>query len=327
MTQTEMLIWATVCVVGLLGSAAWSGLETGIYSLGRVRLGVLAVRGGRGSAAWTLRREMRRPESVLATILLGNNGCNYLGTLGVTGLLEGAGLAPAAAAAIQVAILTPTLLVLGESVPKEVFRVDADRLTPRLAGVLVWTRRLLTLALVHPLVLWFASVVERTLASRSLAATAGQRERTAELLEESEAAGVISAVQSSLAERAIAFTEARVGQVMTPWATVAWLRSGEPIAAARARVGRTRHTRLPVVDAAGRVTGVAHVLDVLTAPDPALGVESVSRPPARLTAGMSVREALGRIREAGLPLGIVERGGRPVGVVSGRDLLRPLLGA
>ena len=41
---------------------------------------------------------------------------------------------------------------------------------------------------------------------------------------------------------------------------------------------------------------------------------------------VSAREALARIRSQGARLAIVERDGRPIGVVSPKDLFEPLMG-
>ena len=112
------LVWVLVALAGLAGSAMWSGMETGLYCLSRVRL---SVRQGASGAAGVTGRlaasELEKPDRVLATILVGNNACNYIGTLGLTALLEARGFGTVSLVLIQVLVLTPALLIFGESLP------------------------------------------------------------------------------------------------------------------------------------------------------------------------------------------------------------------
>jgi Mg2+/Co2+ transporter CorB len=136
-SPAEIIAWLLVMLAGLAGSALFSGLETGVYSLSRVRLELAARHGADGRAARgpiRLLREIDRPESLLTTILVGNNACNYLGTLGLGTLLIAAGVRPTAAVLIQTLALTPVLVIFGESLPKELFRLRADTLPARGSG-------------------------------------------------------------------------------------------------------------------------------------------------------------------------------------------------
>ena len=125
----------------------------------RTRRSAASERGPVGRSARVLTRELDRPERVLATILLGNNACNYLGTLGLTAILEGRGYGTVTMIVLQVLVLTPMLLVFGESVPKELFRVHADSLAPRVAPTLRAVRVLATVTGVLPLISAFVSRV------------------------------------------------------------------------------------------------------------------------------------------------------------------------
>lgn len=149
MTPVEILGWSLVMLAGLAGSAMWSGTETGFYCLSRVRLDVRLHRHG-DRAAVRVRDELSDPNRLLSTILLGNNLCNYAGTLGLTMLLEGSGLSDGATIALQMVVLTPLLLVFGESLPKEVFRLNADSWPYALSPVIKFVRTVATVVGVLP---------------------------------------------------------------------------------------------------------------------------------------------------------------------------------
>jgi CBS domain containing-hemolysin-like protein len=59
---------------------------------------------------------------------------------------------------------------------------------------------------------------------------------------------------------------------------------------------------------------------------PGAPILAMSLPPARLPARMTLAEALRKVREAAVPVGVVEEDGRPVGFVTVTDLIEPLTG-
>jgi len=171
----ETVIWALIMLAGLAGSALFSGIETGVYSLSRVRLELAArAPAAHGRGAGLLLREIDRPESLLTTILLGNNACNYLGTLGMGTLLIAGGLSPASAVLAQTLVLTPVLVILGESLPKEVFRLRADTLPARLGPFIFAVRTALAVTGVLGLMLALVRAASRLAGIRPERAVSGR---------------------------------------------------------------------------------------------------------------------------------------------------------
>ena len=85
MDAALLVIWGMI-LFGFFGSALYSGMETGVYTLNRVRLHVLDHQGRRD--AQRLRRLVDQPTGLLGTLLISNNLTNYVGTAGVGLLLE-----------------------------------------------------------------------------------------------------------------------------------------------------------------------------------------------------------------------------------------------
>ncbi len=326
MTWDGYLVWVLVALVGLGGSAMWSGLETGLYCMSRVRLAVRAgVPGRHGAPARVLAKQLEKPDSVLATILLGNNVCNYLGTLGLTAVLEAQGFSTAAMVLLQVAVLTPMLLVFGESLPKEVFRVRADQFPLALANVLRAVRFVATITGVLPLISGFAWVAARLTGAPSADLSKPEGERLAELFRESASSGAISTEQVKLAERAMEFGQRRVRDRMVPWSRVDAVSAGWTRERVLKAVSRSPHTRVVVIGPSGGVVGIADRLALQA--DPGATLESVTGPAIWLDADMGLRAALVRLREGGTPLGLVGGSERPIGLVTVKDLVEPLTGA
>ena len=82
----EILLFILLSLFGVLLSALCAGLETGVYTINRVRLAVRA--GTNHRRASRLKFELDHPERLLITLLVLNNLANYLGSLGIAGVLD-----------------------------------------------------------------------------------------------------------------------------------------------------------------------------------------------------------------------------------------------
>jgi CBS domain containing-hemolysin-like protein len=112
---------------------------------------------------------------------------------------------------------------------------------------------------------------------------------------------------------------------MVPWKDVTRLDARDADADLYAAVSRARHTRLVVVGADGGVAGYVHQLDVLGG-GPGEPVLEHLREVGALAPGIAVDRALARLRASGQRLAIVGDPGRPLGIVTLKDLLEEISG-
>jgi CBS domain containing-hemolysin-like protein len=320
-TTAEIIPWVGVALLGVALSSMFSGMETGVYCVNRLRLRVRADRGESG--ARILQREIDHQQRVLATLLIGNNIANYTGSLGVAAVMSAFELAEWQAILLNAGALTPLLFVFGETLPKELFRAEADRLTPRLAPAMLVVRLLATVTLALPLVQAFAWVVQR-LGGASTTGFASERERVASLLHEGARFGLLSESQTSIAERVLAMQGLRVRDEMTPWAKATTVGVDWTRAQVESRFARRGHSFAPVVDATGRVVGVLDASAVWRRPG--AGVRDLMQPPLLLEADSPLPRAIVALREADAELAVVTDAGRPVGVATMKDLIEPVTG-
>jgi CBS domain containing-hemolysin-like protein len=323
MTAAGFVGWGVMALAGILLSALFSGLETGLYTINRVRVVVRANRGER--AARRLQQEIRRPNRLLSTLLLGNNMANYMGTFGVAAILDGMGLTAGWAIVINTGLLIPLLFIFGETLPKDLFRTHTDRWTYGLSAVLTLCRWVFTGTGLLAVVQLTGRLAGRLIgAGPEAAATA--RQRISRLIKEGVGTGVLSESQATLADRALAMRERTVATEMIPWSNVLTL----PVAVdARRREAlmRDRHfTRMPVVDATGRVVGILSSIDAVLAPDePTAGLMSSIM---TIPATAPLREALRSMRlgRQAMAVAVDPRTGRPEGLVTLKDLVEPITG-
>jgi CBS domain containing-hemolysin-like protein len=318
MSTWEFLIWWSLIVLTFLGSFLCSGLEIGSYSLNRVRLDLKASRPNAGEDVRILRRELEKPARLLATLLISNNIVNAIAAEATTNILNDIGKAPWMIAIINTVVLGPLLFVLGDALPK------ADRLMPIFARSLRLVRWLLTITGVLPLVQWFAHLAERLLKLPQDSAS-DARQRIANLLKEGAGSGVLSDAQVSMLDRALLFRNLTAGDEMTPWDKVFVV----PASAERGRVfdlvAGKEHAFFPVVDRAGKVVGVLRHLDLYTQTRKTLG--ELIQPVPRIAIKTPAREALATLRLKKSRVAIVEDAtGRPIGLVTAKDLVAPLTG-
>lgn len=321
----ELAGFIALALFGLLGSALFSGLETGVYCLSRVRLNLRAAREPPDRAARSLKANLDHPSRTLATLLIGNNIFNYMGVWAIAAALHLYITSEVAVMALIVLVLTPVLLVVGESLPKELFRVGADRLTYQYVKPLAISRFVFTMTGVIPIVLMFDKIAARlTGAHPSDAFASDARSRIATLLKEGATLGALTDSQTRLIDRALTLREATVRQEMIPWRSVKCASASWNRKTLMTQVRGAKHARLPLIDKGGNVLGVLWNLDVYLKPKATW--TTLATEPARLKPTMSVRDALAALKESPAGVGIVEERGRPIGLITRKDLVEPLIG-
>lgn len=318
--------WWLLALVGVAGTALCSGMEMGSYTINRVRLNLRVLRTPPDHTARLLKRELDEPGRMVTTLLIGNNIFNSITATATAALFATADLSEFGLVVANFFVVAPALLIFGEAVPKELFRVEADRLTYLFARPLAVFRWVLTIIGVLQLVTWCAKFAERIagLTGESVDGADNPRQRMALLLKEGALSGALSASQTTLVDRAVAMRDIKVEAEMIPWERVRFVRIDWEMDRVRRYAADQVSSRLPVVDRSGRVIGVLRQIDLHTKPLATLA--QLMRDPPRLPPELPVPEALGVVMHSDARLGIVERHGRPIGIVSSRDLAEPLTG-
>ena len=302
-------------------SAVFSGAETGVYSVNRVRLEAEAEEGKR--SARILSRLVADDAGLLITLLVGNNLVLALLTYLTEDAVERWPLPSYAHELVATALLTPAVFLLGELVPKDLFR-RRPHLMLSLAAPLLSLFRVVLGPLAWPLGR-IAAGLERLFGLRQEEFTRVLgREEMVELLAEGRRVGVLAPHAEELAHSVLVLRQTPLSQVALPWSRVECVDLEAGDAAARAAVVRSRFTRLPVsrLDQRGQrsVVGYVHQLDVLGAP-PDAPVAGCVRPLLELAPGLPVDRAVSRLQSAGQRVALLGDARSPLGLVSLMDLL------
>jgi CBS domain containing-hemolysin-like protein len=319
MTTGVLLAYLALAVASLVASAFFSGVETGAYSVNRLRLSVRAERGER--RARVLIEELAQANRWLATLLIGNTLAGDAASYAIGHLLDGAGVSHGTAMVLNAAILLPLIVVFGETLPKELFRQHADAWMIVVAPAARWVRRIIGLTGAVAFVRWFGEA----LAAR-FGLTQGEaidaRQRVIELMQEGQ--GAVDERQVAMASRLLALSRRSAQELMTPWRRVRTI-SEDALPQVVREILRSRpHACYPVTEVGGACCGTVAAIDLLA--DPSAGVSGALRAPVTVAPTTPALEVLCALRQSGASLAVVVDGGRPQGVLGVRDVLEPVIG-
>lgn len=326
MTTLELILWFALMLLGFAGSALFSGLETGAYSLNPVRLQIYHHQ--HQHAARILRRLLNQPTQLLTTLLIGNNIANYLGTAALAVILEGLRFSEWQSIILNTLIVTPLLFVFGETLPKDLFAAYSDRLMYRLAPILLWTQRLFTWLGLVPLIGAFTHLVMTAMGRNGRVRPFHPRRQVEALVKEGVGHGLLSDDQSAIVQRVLELSERCVSDEMVPWRDVLTVKVSDPPDKLWELADHTSRSRFPVMDEVGRVAGVVNVMDALQHErDRCPPIRELMRPATQLAATLPLRRGLTELQRRRVALAVVTSpDGDPVGVVTIKDLVEAITG-
>ena len=320
------LVAVVALVLGIALSGFFSGAETGLYRINRLRLH-LAVQ-NRDRTALRLSGVLRDAQGALSVTLLGTNIMNYIATSAAAFLLGGLlDLGETDTEVYTVLALTPIIFVFGEVVPKNLFRQHADVLMTRGARLLQIADGIFRLVGAGRLLKVLTRLVSR-LAGADVDPTgvADPRERVAKLLRDALAERRFGERQSDLIDRVLQLSETPVHSVMIPRNRVSTISARadrrELVRIAR----RTPHRHLPAFqESPHRIIGLAPVDELLATEDWSTVGERLTRA-ATLGPHESVATAIGTIPPGSPEFAVVVDGtGQMLGIVTLTDLVAEVL--
>lgn len=312
-------------IVGFIIFCCWivsfffNGIESGLLSIDPVRLRQ-NVKGG-VPAARRLDRLLKRPERLLATVLLFTNAADILGLLLLTRQLVlwygDIGYL------FALAIALPVYLFLLSVLPKSLFRRFPFRALAALAGVLE-----LALILFSPLLELGARLGKLVLPARAAkhARLFAAREELKQITTESEREGTLTSTERAMIHNVVDFSGVKVRDVMLPAAKVVALQPGASTQEALKLSAASNLDRLPVVPTGGQPSGLVNVLDILLDQNGNKPLANYVRRVVTTTEEEPAYRIVQQLRAARLGLAaVVDKDKTFRGIVAIEDLIRRLV--
>jgi len=299
----------------------FNGIESGLLSIDQVRLRQNVKR--RVPAALRLNRLLKRPERLLATVLLITNAADIVALLFLTSqLFQWFGYAGFLLALV---IALPVYLFVLSVLPKSLFRRFPFRALAGLAGVLEFIS-----VLFSPLLEFGARIGKLLLPGQ--AGKRGRlfaaREELKQVTTESEREGALTAIERAMIHSVVDFRGSKIRDVMVPAAKVAALRSDASTQEALELSASTGLDRLPVLAPDGQPAGLVNVLDILLERNGNKPLGEYVRRIVTTTDDEPTYRVMQQLRGARLGLAaVVDRKNNFRGIVTSEDLVRHLVSA
>jgi putative hemolysin len=232
---------------------------------------------------------------------------------------------------LALVVMSPSLLLLGEIIPKSLAFTYPTRLAPLMAPLVRWAIVLVTP--VRVVVLQLSRGILVTLGFRpDLTVPGVQPEDFVRMVEESHRGGMIAALERDFIQNLLSFGEVLVGQIMVPRPDIFSLPLDLPVPQMIKAVKRSRYSRVPIYqDTPGNVLGILHAKELLylcSQESCDLGmIKNILRPPHYVPESKKAFDLLTELQTQRLRLAlVVDEYGSLVGLVTMEDLLEELCG-
>ncbi|WP_372807501.1 CNNM domain-containing protein [Pontiella sp.] len=319
MTLLLKLLAVILCICG---AAFYSGIETGVISIRRLRLRHRLRQGD--AAAKKLAFFLEEPNRLLGTTLVGTNLFVVLASILASSLSSQ--LAGPGGQVVAGLLVSAGLLVFGEYIPKAWFRAYPYLRSARFANVLFVSWKIF-----YPFgaaVTWIAGlVVPKQASGRQDLCSLATRDELKILTVEAEQNGVLSPEERTMIHQAVELAEKTAADIQTPLAKAVVVEAACSTAQLLELAQSNNYTRYPVQQAGGSgFEGVIDLFDVLTGG----AVDTIApyiRKAVLIPGSTPADDIMPRLRMARQSMGLVtDSEGVVIGLVTTDDILNQIVG-
>jgi len=314
-----------IILAGLLGSAFYAGIETGIISIHRMRLEHSVRQGTKGTEK--LQGYLDNPNRLLGTTLVGNNIClvaisvlsaslavRFLGEWGET---------------ISSGIMGLVILVACEYIPKAWFLSRPLERCSRFVGILRLSELVLLPA--SRVTIWLTKgLVPGPSKSFSEPVPLVTKEDLKVLAREGEKGGELSARERFMIHRVFELSHKRAHEIMVPRSHMTIFESDVTLAEFFDNTRESGFTRFPVCSkSTNEFVGIINVFSVLSTSEAQHNrpVADFLRVPLFIKQDMPVDDILPRLRHSRQPMCLVtNNSGEVTGLITIEDILEEIVG-
>ena len=318
-----MEIHILVIVVCIILSGYFSATETAFSTYNRIRIKNMAEKGNK-KAALVLKLSDNY-DSLISTILIGNNIVNILASAMGTLLFAKLIVNQDVAATVSTAVLTVAVLIFGEISPKTIAKNSAESFALFSAPIINFVRILLA-----PFNFIFNGWQKLLTKIFKKPEEQGMtEEELISIIEEAEEEGDIDKEESDLIKSAIEFGDLEVGDIFTPRIDITAINqsaSKEDVAKVFAESG---YSRLPVHEGdIDNIIGILYYKDFYTtAYKTNVPLDQIIKPVIYVAKTQPVNELMKELQEKQLHRAVVtDEFGSTAGIVTLEDILEEIVG-
>jgi CBS domain containing-hemolysin-like protein len=257
----ELILRCVLQVFLLASSAIFSGSETALFSLSRIDLQKL--RQTRDQHSESIHAMLDEPRRLIISILCGNELVNIASAVNMAGILlllfseQDVGW-------INIAIMVPLLLLIGEVTPKTIAVGIPVKFATRVSARIL-PRWILFITPLREAVRLVADRITTYIVGDNVAReNILQPDEFRTLLEEGEETGIIDATERVLIDNVLEAAETDISRIMTPGPRIRFLDASLPVPELIEEFRKYHHPRIPVFQEHwDNVIGLIHSEDIL----------------------------------------------------------------
>jgi CBS domain containing-hemolysin-like protein len=306
-----------------MASAFFSGSETALMSVNRLRLRAAADQGN--PRARLLLKLLEVPDKFITAILIGNNVVNILASSVATALAIQ--LWGSVGTGIAAGVMTILLLTFGEIIPKSLATRFADQVALQIVPVIHFLTRLLT-----PIAVLFnrlSSLIAKLVGGGAEPTSRVTEEEIQTLINLGQEEGVLDDHEHSLLRSIFDFTETTAEEVMVPRIDIVAIPLDADINELGEVFAEHRFSRLPVYDGTlDNVVGSVHMKDYIRNKDnPNIKLEDILRPVLFVPETLDIQTVFARMQRQRISTAIVlDEYGQTVGMITPSDITEEIMG-
>lgn len=327
------IILILVAVVSIIFAGLFSGAETGIYQLSRIRLRIGAEQ--KRLPYIVLSKIMSDSPALLLSTLIVTNLAYYIVTSIVTAMLLGNLDTAYSAELFATLIITPTLFIFSELIPKNIFFYYADTLMPPVSFILFIFHKLFTwcglIGLLKFISRIFAQLTGSPIPSKT-AITAVRQSHIKAICKETHEEGFLSPIQTDIINRLTEISHLSIKSVMTPIGKTQILSQNSDYHALLKTLKKSPFTRLPVYYLShDNIIGFVNIYDCLSSKETFTDLHRFLSPIRKLGADTTVSDAINIMQSENQKIVLVTKAmhshrEKPIGIVTMKDLVEELVG-
>ena len=316
---TTILFMAFLVVM----SAYFSATETAFSTINKTRLRTLADKGDKKAERVLALAD--KYDSLLSTILVGNNIVNILlsslATLFFIGLIKDR----STAATVSTAVITAVVLVFGEISPKSLAKEAPEKFASFSAPLITVFMWILTpVNFIFGLWKKLLSLIFKFTEEKGMTS-----DEFMTLIDAVEEGGDIDSDEGDLIRSAVEFNELEAEDILTPRVDVVGVEDDTPMDEIADVFTATGYSRLPVYkDSLDHIIGIVHQKDFYDGPRvTSKPLEDIMKSPVYVTPSMKIHDILKYLQREKSHIAVVtDEYGGTLGIVTMEDILEELVG-
>lgn len=311
-------------IVLVVLSGFFSGAETALTSVNKIRLKSLAENGNE-KAARTL-RVAENYERMISTVLIGNNIVN-IASASLATVIFTVLLGADRGAAVSTVVMTIVVLIFGEVLPKNYAKNNADSLAMLVSGPISF---LMTIFKPFSAALSALSRLMARLTGGEDDKPSVTEEELKYIVESIEEEGVLEENESDLVQSALEFDEIEVQEIVTPRVDMVTLDVEDSWEEILELAKNSKVSRIPVYEGSiDNIIGLVHVRDILEdeISNSEHDIRSLLTQCLFVHKTMNLSGLLEKLRKEKMPMAIVtDDYGGTMGLVTVEDVVEELVG-